>query len=350
MLARMPSHTECFLRACRAQETDCTPVWFMRQAGRYMPEYRHVRGRHSMLEVIHNPDLAAEITLQPLEAFEVDAAIIFSDILPPLAGMGLDLEYVAGQGPRLSSPLDTMRMIDRLATPPASETMAGTLAAIRLVKQALEPRQLPLIGFAGAPFTLAAYAIEGGSSKHFANTKRLMYGEPAAWDRLMTKLVTVVADLLSEQVAAGADCVQVFDSWAGALGRSDYERFAQPYSRTLFQRLQALNVPSIHFSTGTGAYLDAVKEAGGDVIAVDWRIPLDVAWAKAQQPVMGNLDPTALFAPWRELRHQVDNVLRRAGGRRGHIFNLGHGILPETPVDNVRRVVEYVHEQTTVTP
>lgn len=350
MFARMSSHTECFLRACRAQETYCTPVWFMRQAGRYMPEYRHVRGRHGMLEVIHNPDLAAEITLQPLEAFEVDAAIIFSDILPPLAGMGLDLEYVAGHGPRLSSPLDTMRMIDRLATPPASETMAGTLAAIRLVKQALEPRQLPLIGFAGAPFTLAAYAIEGGSSKHFAKTKRLMYGEPAAWDRLMTKLVTVVADLLSEQVAAGADCVQVFDSWVGALGRSDYERFALPYSRTLFQRLQALNVPSIHFSTGTGAYLDTVKEAGGDVIAVDWRIPLDVAWAKVQQPVMGNLDPTALLAPWRELRHQVDNVLRRAGGRRGHIFNLGHGVLPETPVDNVRRVVEYVHEQTTVTP
>ena len=235
-----------FLKACRAEPVDCTPVWFMRQAGRYMPEYRRLRSKHSMLEVIRSSELSAAITLQPVQAFDVDAAIIFSDILPPLAGMGLNLEYVPGRGPQLSHPLATKLMIDRLATPPATETMGGTIEAIRLVKRELGA--LPLIGFAGGPFTLASYALEGGGSKHFAETKRLMLSESAAWDRLMTKLVTVVADLLIEQQKAGADALQVFDSWAGALARFDYERCVAPYNRRLFERLRPLGVPVIHFS------------------------------------------------------------------------------------------------------
>ncbi len=334
-----------FLMACRAEPVDCTPVWFMRQAGRYMPEYRRLRSKHSMLEVLRSSELSAAITLQPIRAFDVDAAIIFSDILPPLAGMGLDLEYVPGRGPQLSHPLATKSMIDRLATPPATETIGGTLEAIRLVKRELGA--VPLIGFAGGPFTLASYAVEGGGSKHFARTKRLMLSEPAAWDRLMTKLVTVVTDLLTEQQKAGADVLQVFDTWAGVLSRFDYERCVAPYNRKLFKHVHALGVPILHFSTGTSAYLDLVAHCGGDVIGADWRIPLDEARKRTGKPVMGNLDPTALLAPWRELQPRIDFVLDRAGGSTGHVFNLGHGILPETPVDNVRRVVDYVHAQTT---
>ena len=322
----------------------------MRQAGRYMAEYRALRQKHSMLEAIRTPELAAEITLQPIKAFDLDAAIIFSDILPLLVGMGLDLEFVQGVGPRLNNPIRSTYAIDVLATPPATETMAGTLAAIRLVKPELAARGVPLIGFAGAPFTLASYAIEGGGSKSYAKTKAMMYAEPAAWKRLMTKLVTVVADYLAEQARAGADALQVFDSWAGALGRLDYVRYVQPYNRVLFERLEKTSLPVINFSTGTSAYLDAVADAGGDVVGVDWRLPLDAAWMAIgrDRPIMGNLDPVTLYAPWRELRHHVDEVLQRAAGRPGHIFNLGHGILPETPVDTVRWLVDYVHERTAV--
>lgn len=322
----------------------------MRQAGRYMAEYRALREQFSMMDALRTPELAAEITLQPLNAFNLDAAIIFSDILPPLIGMGLDLDFVKGHGPRLSNPIRSTYAIDVLATPPAAETMAGTLAAIRLVKPDLEARGLPLIGFAGAPFTLASYAIEGGGSKTYARTKTMMYAEPAAWKRLMNKLVTVVADVLAEQARAGVDALQVFDSWAGAVGRLDYMRYVQPYNRVLFERLEKTGLPVINFSTGSGAYLDAVADAGGDVVGVDWRVPLDEAWEKigTARPIMGNLDPVTLFAPWRELRHHVDEVLRRAAGRPGHIFNLGHGILPETPVETVRRLVDYVHEKTAV--
>lgn len=322
----------------------------MRQAGRYMANYRALRQKHSMLEAIRTPELAAEITLQPINAFDLDAAIIFSDILPPLIGMGLDLEFVKGVGPRLNNPIRSTYQIDVLATPPAAETMAGTLGAIRLVKPELEARGLPLIGFAGAPFTLASYAIEGGGSKTYAKTKTMMYAEPAAWKRLMNKLVTVVADYLAEQARAGADALQVFDSWAGALGRLDYIRYVQPYNRALYERLQKTGLPVINFSTGASAYLDAVADAGGDVVGVDWRLPLDEAWAKIglERSIMGNLDPVTLFAPWRELRYHVDDVLQRAAGRPGHIFNLGHGILPETPVDTVRRLVDYVHERTAI--
>ncbi|WP_457652015.1 uroporphyrinogen decarboxylase [Rhodocaloribacter sp.] len=339
-----------FLRACRREPVDATPIWLMRQAGRYMAEYRALRRDHTMLEAIGTPEIAAEITLQPIEAFDLDAAIIFSDILPPLIGMGLPLEFVKGVGPRIERPLRTTRDVDLLATPPAEAIMPGTLEAIRLVKAALEPRGIPLIGFAGAPFTLASYAVEGGGSKTYARTKTLMYAEPAAWKRLMTKLVTVIGDYLVKQAEAGADALQVFDSWAGALGRGDYERYVLPYNRMLFERLRRTGKPVIHFSTGTSGYLDAVASAGGDVIGVDWRPPLDEAWAKIgpDRAVMGNLDPVALLGPWRELKAHTDDVLNRAAGRPGHIFNLGHGILPETPVENVRRLVDYVHERTAV--
>ena len=342
--------TSRFLRACHGLPVDATPIWLMRQAGRYMQEYRELRAHHSMLEVIGTPELAAEVTMQPINAFELDAAIIFADILPPLIGMGLDLEFVKGVGPQIHNALTVPYDIDMLATPPAEETMlANTLAAIELVVEELAPRDIPLIGFAGAPFTLASYAIEGGGSKVYARTKALMYSEPAAWHRLLEKLVTVQADYLLKQAEAGASALQLFDSWAGlALSRDDYVRFVQPHNRRLFQMLEPAGVPTINFSTGTAAYLEEVAACGGDVVGVDWRMPLDWAWKKIgyERPIQGNLEPIALLAPWRELRYQVDQVLAEANGRPGHIFNLGHGILKNTPTQNVRRLVEYVHEQT----
>ncbi len=342
--------TARFLRACQRRPVDRTPIWFMRQAGRYMPAYREIRARHSMLEVIFTPELAAQVTLQPIHAFGFDAAIIFADILPPLIGMGLDLSFAAGEGPHISNPLRRTLDIDRLATPPAAATqLAGTLAAIRLVTAELAAREIPLIGFAGAPFTLASYAIEGGGSKTYAYTKALMFHEPAAWRRLMDKLVTVQVDYLSQQVAAGATALQVFDSWAGhALSQMDYERYVQPYNRELFQRLRPLGVPVINFSAGTSSYLPSVAACGGDVLGVDWRMPLDWAWAQVgwDKALQGNLDPTALLGPWREVQPRVEDILRRAAGRPGHIFNLGHGILPNTPIDMVQRVVDYVRAYT----
>ncbi|MDX1686372.1 MAG: uroporphyrinogen decarboxylase [Candidatus Promineifilaceae bacterium] len=342
--------TSRFLRACRGLPVDATPVWLMRQAGRYMAEYRAIRAQHSMIDVISTPELAAEVTMQPIEAFDLDAAIIFADILPPLIGMGLDLEFVKGEGPRIFNPISEPYDVDLLATPPAADTMlSATLEAIRKVVKQLAPRDIPLIGFAGAPFTLASYAIEGGGSKTYAKTKAFMYNEPAAWRRLMDKLATVQADYLLQQVEAGASALQVFDSWAGlALGKEDYVRFVQPTNRKLFQMLDKAEVPVINFSTGTAAYLDEVAVCGGDVVGVDWRMPLDWAWEKAgvDRPVQGNLEPLALLAPWRELQYRIDQVLEQAGGRPGHIFNLGHGIHKTTPTENVRRMVEYVHEQT----
>ncbi len=340
-----------FLLACRRQPAPHTPIWLMRQAGRFMHEYRAVRAQHSMLEVITTPELAAEVTLQPVDAFGMDAAIIFADILPPLMGMGLHLDFVPGKGPVFDNPLRSTRDIDRLAVPPAEETvLAHTLQAIRLVSAELTPRGIPLIGFAGAPFTLASYAIEGGGSKNYATCKALMMSEPTAWRHLMEKLVTVQADYLLKQVEAGASALQVFDSWAGnALSQQDYLRYVQPYNRELFRRLQAAGVPVINFSAGTAPYIAAVAACGGDVIGVDWRMPLDWFWAQIgpDKAIQGNLDPVALLAPWPELQARIDDVLQRAAGRNGHIFNLGHGILPNTPRDNVRRLIEYVHEHTT---
>jgi uroporphyrinogen decarboxylase len=341
--------TSAFLRACRALPTERTPVWLLRQAGRYLPEYRALRERHSMLELIRTPELAAQVTLLPVDMFGLDAAIVFSDILPPLVGMGLELEFAPGDGPRIGNPIASRRDVDLLAVPPAAETMTGTLEAIRIVREELEPRGIPVIGFAGAPFTLASYAIEGGTSKDFVQTKAFMYAEPAAWKRLLTKLVTVQADYLLAQAAAGAEALQVFDSWSGrALGREDYLRYVAPHNRELFAAVGRTGVPVVNFSLGVGAYLADAAACGGDVVGLDWQLPLDAAWAEVgfERPVQGNLDPAALLAPWRELRFRIDDVLDRAAGRPGHIFNVGHGLVPQTPVDNVRRLVEHVRERT----
>lgn len=337
------------LKAIRREPVDATPVWLMRQAGRYMENYRAIRAQHSMLDVIRTPELACEVTMQPINAFDLDAAIIFADILPPLINMGLNLEFVKGTGPVIHNPISSTYDIDILATPPAELSLQPTLDAIKLVKAELEPRNIPLIGFAGAPFTLASYAIEGGGSKVYAKTKALMYSEPAAWVRLMDKLVTVQADYLIKQAKAGADALQVFDSWAGlALSRDDYKRYVAPFNTKLFKMLGRAGVPVINFSTGTFAYLETVAACGGDVVGVDWRMPLGEAWDKIghDKPIMGNLDPVTLHAPWRELRYHIDQVLDQAAGRPGHIFNLGHGILQHTSVDNVKRLVDYVHEKT----
>ncbi len=329
----------------RGERADSTPIWLMRQAGRYMPEYRALRERHTMLESIHSAELSAEITMQPIEAFDLDAAIIFSDILPPLAGMGLDLEFIKGVGPRLGNPVRSRADIDALRTPPMEEVMAGTLGAIKMVRRELNPRGIPLIGFSGAPFTLASYAIEGGGSKSYVHAKGLMYSDPPSWDVLMSKLVTVVSDYLTAQAAAGAQVLQLFDSWAGALGRLDYERFVQPYTRQVLTAALATGVPVIHFSTGTGAYLESIAAAAPTAVGVDFQTPLDEAWARigTDRVIMGNLDPVLLHAPWEVLKRGADDVLARAAGRAGHVFNVGHGILPETPVDNVRRLVDHVH-------
>ena len=338
-----------FLQACARQPVAHTPVWLMRQAGRYMPEYRELRAKHDMLEMIQTPELAAEVTLQPIRAFDLDAAIIFADILPPLMAMGLDLEFVKGVGPRIGNPIASPADVGRLEVPSVAEALSGTLKAIELVSRELAPSGVPLIGFAGAPFTLACYAIEGGTSRNYAKAKSFMFSEPRAWDQLMTRLVEVQAEYLLEQVGAGASALQVFDSWAGmALGRLDYVRYVQPYNARLFYLISHSGVPVINFSTGTGQFLPDVAACGGSVVGVDWRVPLDWAWKRigADRAIQGNLDPISLLAPWPMMQERVDDVLHRAGGRPGHIFNLGHGILPDTPMDAVRRLVDYVHEQT----
>ena len=333
---------ERFLSACQGKAVDRTPIWIMRQAGRYLPQYRALRNQYSMDTALRDPAIAAEITLLPLKHFPLDAAIIFSDILPPLTAMGLDLAFVPGLGPRIGNPLRTPKAVDLLGVPPAKEAMGPTLKAIKIVRRELDARNLALIGFAGAPFTMASYAIEGGATRTFEHTKSFMYSEPAAWDRLMVKLSGMAIDYLKAQIAAGVDCVQLFDSWVGALSRYDYERYVKPYSHRVLSAVENSTVV-IHFSTNTGTYLDAVAEAGGHVIGVDWRTPIDEASARVQKPVMGNLDPAALLAPWRELMPHAQEVMQRMEGQPGHVFNLGHGILPNTPVENVQRLVDYVH-------
>ncbi|MEW6577875.1 MAG: uroporphyrinogen decarboxylase [Chloroflexota bacterium] len=335
-----------FLRVCRREPTGTTPIWLMRQAGRYMPEYRAIRARHSMLDAIRTPELACEITLQPIRAFALDAAIIFADILPVLIGMGLDLEFVKGEGPVITNPVRSPADADALRTPPAEENLPYTLDAIRLVRRELDGR-VPLIGFSGAPFTLASYAIEGGGSKNHVRVKSFMLSEPDAWNRLMDKLATVVGDYLVAQAEAGAQALQVFDSWAGALSPADYRAYALPYARRVVARAQSTGVPVIYFGTDLNGMLPLLRETGADVIGVDWRIAIDDAWAQLGDgvAVQGNLDPVTLFAPWPQTQRRADDILARVAKRPGHIFNLGHGILPETPVDNVRRLVDYVHER-----
>jgi uroporphyrinogen decarboxylase len=334
-----------FLRACRREATDATPVWLMRQAGRYMPEYRALRERHGFLELCRTPELAAEATLQPLRAFDLDAAIVFSDILLPLVPMGLDLEFSDGAGPAIRNPIRSEADVLALRPIEPRDDLGFVLAAIALVKRELAGR-LPLIGFAGAPFTLASYAIEGGSSRDFAKTKRLMYGAPRAWHALLAALSATIAGYLVAQVEAGADAVQLFDSWAGCLSPGDYREYALPYSKLVLDAVARRGAPSLHFCADSGGLLEAMKETGGDVIGLDWRVDLAEGWKRVgcDRGVQGNLDPAALLAPRGELERRVRAILDAAGGRPGHIFNLGHGVLPETPADSVRALVEAVHE------
>lgn len=337
-----------FLRACRRQPVDRTPIWLMRQAGRYMPEYRALREQYTILEIIKTPELARDVTLQPIDAFDLDAAIIFADILPPLEGMGLELDFVKGEGPVIYNPVRTPADVAALRTPPPSEALHFTLDAIRLTRQTLDQRGIPLIGFSGAPFTLAAYAIEGGSSKNHQRVKSFMMNEPDAWRELMTKFATVAGDYLLAQAEAGAHALQLFDSWVGQLSPDDYRQFVAPYSQQALEIASKADVPIIHFGTNTNGMLTDIRDAGGDVIGVDWRIDIDHAARILGDGVaiQGNLDPIALFAEWGALKSRAQAVLDKMHGRDGHIFNLGHGILPGTPVDNVRRLVDFVHEYT----
>jgi uroporphyrinogen decarboxylase len=336
-----------FLRACRREPVDCTPVWMMRQAGRYMPEYRALRETHSLLELCRTPELAVMVTLQPIHALGVDAAILFSDLLLPLAPLGIPFDFVAGEGPAIEKPLRSAADVEALRRFEPRQELGMVLEAIRLLRSELK---VPLIGFAGAPFTLASYAIEGGHSTNFAHTKRLMYGDPRTWHRLAALLADVVADYLRAQVEAGAQALQIFDSWVGALDETDYRELVLPHVRRIFDALADTGVPLIHFGTATGHLLRAQREAGGSVIGIDWRTPLAEGWRKAGDDVavQGNLDPTLLFAPREQLLARVDQVLDQAAGRVGHVFNLGHGILPGTPVENVRAVVEHVHARTAI--
>ncbi|RPI30586.1 MAG: uroporphyrinogen decarboxylase [Chloroflexota bacterium] len=336
-----------FLRACLRLPVDATPVWFMRQAGRYMPEYRAIREKYSLLEIVQRPEIAAEVTLQPVRQLGVDAAILFADILLPVVPMGLKLEFVKGEGPLIHNPVRSEADVANLRTIDPDQDLGHVMEAVRLVRRELGDH-IPLIGFSGAPFTVASYMIEGGPSRDYVATKTMMYAQPKLWHSLMDCLSAALRDYLVAQVRAGAQAAQLFDSWVGVLSPQDYERYVLPYSQRVLAAVEAAGVPGIHFGTGTATLLKPMKQAGGTVMGLDWRIPLDAGWAMAGEDVaiQGNLDPAALFAPLPVLEEKVRDVLQRAGGRPGHIFNLGHGILQHTPVENVRRVVEMVHEWT----
>ncbi|MEK7314225.1 MAG: uroporphyrinogen decarboxylase [Deltaproteobacteria bacterium] len=335
---------DSFLKACRREAVGYTPVWLMRQAGRYMKEYMAIKEKYSFLEMCRNPEIACEVTMQPIKAFDMDAAIIFADILLPLPGMGINLEFAKGDGPVIHNPVRTKKDIEAIRVINPEEDVPYLLKAIKLAKKELNDR-IPLIGFSGAPFTLASYLIEGGGSRNYVHTKSLMYNEPELWHKLMAKITDVITVYLKAQVASGVQAVQVFDSWAGCLSPGDYKEFVLPYTKKAVQSVRG-SVPVINFSTNTGTYLDAVRQAGGDVIGIDWKVRLDVAWKTIgyEFAIQGNIDPAILFAPRVEIRKRVKEILDMAGGRPGHIFNLGHGIILGTPVDNVRALVDAVHE------
>ncbi len=315
----------------------------MRQAGRYLPEYRKIRTSYGLLEICRTPELAVEVTLQPVRRFGFDAAILFSDLLVPLVPLGIPFSFAAGEGPRIESPIESRSDVERLRSVEPRESLAFTLEAIRLLRGELE---VPLIGFAGAPFTLASYAIEGGPSKSFEKTKALMYEDSETWHLLLSKLASLVRSYLTAQIEAGVAAVQLFDSWVGALAPEDYRQFVLPHSAAILEPLSKLGVPRIHFGTGTAGLLREMREAGGDVIGLDWRVDLDRGWDQLGESVavQGNLDPIALLAPREVLLERIDLVLRQAAGRPGHVFNLGHGVLPGTPVENVQVLVERVHQ------
>ena len=343
-MMRVAPMTSRFLDACRRRPTDVRPVWFMRQAGRYMKQYRDLRLKHGILEICKRPDLAAEVTLQPIEVLDVDAAIIFADLLLPVEPMGLKLRFSQGEGPVIDNPVRTTNDIDSLSIS-NTDDLGYVGESIQLVSKALAGR-VPVIGFVGAPFTMASYMIEGGPSRNFLRTKQMMYREETLWRRLMGKLVDVLGAFAVMQVASGARIIQVFDSWVGALGPDDYVRYVAPYSRALIERIRGASVPVIHFGTGAAGFFRELHAAGGDVMGVDWRINIDQAWMDIsyRSAVQGNLDPAVLMAPLPELRARIHELLKRTGSRPGHIFNLGHGILPETPVEHVKAAVEIVRE------
>ena len=336
---------DIFLKACRREKTDRTPVWFMRQAGRYMKAYRAIRERHSLMEMFKNPDLATEVTLQPVRAFPVDAAIIFADILLPLEGMGIDFEFLEKTGPVMKNPVRRAGDIESLRVANPEENLGFVLESLRRVRAELDGK-LPLIGFAGAPFTLAGYVIEGGTSPNHLLTKQFMYHEPDAWNLLMEKLCDTLIAYLKAQVKAGAQVIQLFDSWVGCLCPSDYRRYVLPYSRKIFTELDREGITSIHFGTATAGLLPLMAEAGGGVIGVDWRVSLGETWRAVGEScgIQGNLDPVAMFAPVEVLKRKAAEILDDAGGKPGHIFNLGHGLLPTTPEDAVKVLTEFVHE------
>ncbi len=336
-------HNAPFMRACRREPVAYTPVWLMRQAGRYMPEYREVRARHGFLEMCKRPEVASEVTVYAARRLNVDAAIIFADILLIVEPMGLDLEFAKGEGPAIHNPVREARDVDRLREVEDVSALAYVFEAIRLTRRELSA-SVPLIGFCGAPFTLASYIIEGGGSKNYIHTKRLMHTDAGAWHALMSLISRALARYLDAQVEAGAQAVQLFDSWVGALSPDEYREFVLPHTRGVVRSVRP-GVPVIHFGTGTAALLELMREAGGDVIGLDWRVRLDEAWRRlGDVAVMGNFDPVLLFTNPEIIRAEARKILDQARGRPGHVFNLGHGILPETPVENVVALVEAVHE------
>jgi uroporphyrinogen decarboxylase len=328
------------VRAARRQPVERTPVWFMRQAGRSLPEYRAVRERYSFWDVAQTPELCADVTLQPVRRHGVDAAVMFADIMTPVLGMGLGVELVEGVGPVVASPIRTLADVDRLRVPDPDEAFSPLLAAIRIVRGELAPEQA-VVGFCGGPFTVAGYLVEGRPSREFATVKALMYREPQVWRALLDKLADCFEGYVAAQVRAGADVVQLFDSWVGALSPADYDEFVAPWSARI---LAAIGAPTIHFGTGTATLLSSMARAGGDVIGLDWRIPLDDGWqlAGADRGVQGNLDPAVLLGPWERVEPAARDILRRAAGRPGHIFNLGHGVLPQTDPDQLSRLAQLV--------
>ncbi|MEX0832518.1 MAG: uroporphyrinogen decarboxylase [Actinomycetota bacterium] len=334
---------ESFLSACRSEPVGRTPVWYMRQAGRFLPEYRELRERYGILEICRTPELAAEVTLMPVRRMDVDAAVLFSDIMIPVAAMGVDLQIEAGRGPVIERPLSSVSDVERLRAIDPAKDLSFIEKAVQMLVVELD---VPLIGFSGGPFTLASYLIEGGPSRSFARTKSLMFGDPEAWRSLMERLTQAIVASLRSQIDAGASAVQVFDSWVGTLSAADYAEHVLPYSKRVFAGVEHLSVPRIHFAVGASHLLEQMRDAGADVVGVDWRLPIDVARERLGSgvAVQGNLEPAALLGPFEGVEEKTRDILRRAGEAPGHIFNLGHGVLPDTDPDSLHRLTELVHE------
>ena len=332
-----------FLRACWKKETDFTPVWFMRQAGRYLDSYRRVRARNDVLTICKTPELSTQVTVAAVDELGVDAAILFADIMLPLEGLGVRLDLVDGIGPVIENPVSKMEDLEKLKSFSPKDHVPYVLDSIGSIKQALDDR-VPLIGFSGAPFTLASYLIEGSPSRDFAKTKKMMYSQPDLWKALMSRLSQIVSIYLLSQVHAGVDAVQLFDSWSGCLSPTDYQEFVLPYNKEILESLAETRIPRINFGVGTAGILRTMKDAGGDVIGVDWRIPIDEAWRQVGDvAIQGNLDPATLLGEWHLIEVRTKEILARVGGRSGHVFNLGHGVLPETSPEKAKELVQFVH-------